>query len=309
MILDRFLLSMLRKAMGFRGDGNPFLKYFREKEFGISSTPFSFYSGKNLLRGKRFYVEGDFPRAVVIFFHGLGAGYNAYMQEIAAIAKRGYLVYAYDNTGCMTSEGQGIGCLAQSLLDQQAFFTFLDSEKQAEGLPRYAVGHSWGGYTALGALDPRYGVEKVVSISGFISLTRTLMSQEKALAKMEHSLRKALRLGYGEFGALEMADLVFKTSARVLYIQGENDPMVPKPGNYDVLESLCKGKPNVRLMLVKGAMHNPYWTLDAQKYLYELGNKQHAFGLNFDNSLEIDYQRLNQDDPKVMGEIFGFLAE
>ena len=306
-MLSLILLKAIRKAFGFRSDGEPQLHYFEPEDYGIETEAFSFYSGKNLLRGRKFKLPNVSPRAIVVFFHGLGAGYTAYAQEITALAKEGYLVYAYDNTGSMTSEGETIGCMAQSLLDQKAFFEYLD-KNDASNLPRYAIGHSWGGFTALGALDKAYRVEKVVSISGFISLTKTIMANKKGLDKMEGIIRRALRKGYGRYGDLEMVDLLAHTDARVLYIQGEADNMVPKTINYDILNQLFAKKENISLMLVPGAMHNPYWTLEAQKYFYELGHDHHMAGVNFDNSFVIDYSKL-EDDPVVMGRILAFLAE
>ena len=307
-MLSWILLAAVHKAFGYRGDGEPQLYYFSGADFGVSSEAFSFHSGKNLLRGEKFFLPGVKPKALVFFFHGLGGGYSSYTNEIAAIVKQGYWVYAYDNTGSMTSEGETIGCLAQSLLDQKAFFEYFDPLDQT-GLPRYAIGHSWGGFTALGALDPKYHVDKVVSISGFLSLVNVMETQVKALKKFEWLLRRALRKGYGRYGDLEMTDLIAHTSARVLYIQGEADNLVTPSLGYDVLARLFKDKENVELMLVPGAMHNPYWTLEAQKYFYDLAREKHFAGRTFDNSVVVDYSILNHDDPKVMGRIFSFFAE
>lgn len=307
-MLSSLLLAGIRKAFGFRSDGQPQLYYLSAEECGVETEDFSFYSGKNLLRGKKHFLRGFTPKAIVFFFHGLGAGYTAYTQEICAVVRQGYVVYAYDNTGSMTSEGETIGCMAQSLLDQKAFFEYFDS-LDGSGLPRYAMGHSWGGFTALGALDPAYHVEKVISISGFLSLPQLLMDQEKRLAKMEWLLCRALRKGYGRYGDINMADLLAHTRARVLYIQGEEDVIVPKARNYDILERLFAQKENISLLLVPSAFHNPYWTLEAQKYMIEIFQAHHVVDKAFDNDFEIDYRRLNEDDPNVMERIFSFLAE
>lgn len=307
-MISSILLSALRKAMGFRCDGQPQLTYYQASDYGVHAEPFSFPSGKWTLRGAKYSVgQGSF-KGLLVFHHGIGAGSTAYMQEICAFAKRGYLVYAYDNTGCMTSEGQGIGCLAQSLLDQEAFFSFLEKDEDQKGLKRYVAGHSWGGYTAFGAMNDAYRVEKVVSLSGFVSLPKMLIASEPKLAKFEDLLRRALKKGYGPKAGEDMAALIAKSKARLLYVQGEADPLVTKAENYDILEKLFGTNERVKLLLVPGAMHNPYWTLEAQKYLYNIQKKK-MFERGFDNSFVIDYGRLNHDDPAIMDQIFSFLEE
>lgn len=305
-MLSTILLKALQKAMDFRFDGQPCLSYFDEKDVGISAEPFSFLSGKCLLRGKKYFLDGQKHKAVVIFFHGAGAGHSAYTLEISALVKQGYLVYAYDCTGCMTSEGTGFGNFAQSLLDQEAFFRFLDQEPSLD-LPRYAIGHSWGGFTALGALKKDYHVSKAVCISGFFSVADMLCLQAPKLKKFESLLYRALKKGYGDYGVKSMLDLMEESDAEVLYIQGEADPVVPKPMHYDVLVERFQNNSRVHALLVPGAMHNPYWTLEAQKYFLEIQKKHHILDKSFDNHASIDYAKLNCDDPKVMKAIFDFL--
>ena len=78
-MLATILLFALRKAMACRYDGAPNLDYSFPKDFGMESEPFSFRSGKWLLRGERVLPKGE-PKALVVFFHGLGAGHTAYTQ-------------------------------------------------------------------------------------------------------------------------------------------------------------------------------------------------------------------------------------
>ena len=306
MILDRILLSALHKAMSSRGDGQPQLMYFSASEYGVKTSPFSFYSGKWKLNGNRYFVNDGPYKALLVFFHGLGGGSSAYTQEICALAKQGFLVYAYDNTGCMTSEGKSIGFLSQSLVDQAAFFAMLESDPLAKGLPRYAVGHSWGGFTALGALNKEYGVSKVDSLAGVTSLKDIIAGQKKSMERMTPWIEKALRRGYGRFGTIDMYGLIRDADARILYVQGEADPLVRKQTNYDVLQRLFADKPNLELMLVPGALHNPYWTLEAQAYFVSL-QKKGILNPDYDNSIVVDYAKLNQDDPQVMGKVFDYL--
>ena len=301
------LLAAIKKSMACRYDGAPNLRYFTPADFGMKCEPFSFKSGKWLLRGERVFPEGE-PKALLVFFHGLGAGHSAYTQEICALAKQGYLVYAYDNTGCMTSEGDVARFFPQSLLDQEAFFSYLDEQEKVRDLPRYAAGHSWGGFTALGALDERYHVQKVVCISGFLSVASIVFDVQPKLAKFEKWFRKAMKIGYGKYGNIDMLDMIDASNARVLYVAGENDPMVRVRISYDELNKRFQKQKRVETLLVPDALHQPYWTLEAQAYYHKIKKEHHLFEPTFDNSFAVDYSKLNEDEPKVMAAIFDFLA-
>ncbi|MBR1847381.1 MAG: alpha/beta hydrolase [Bacilli bacterium] len=305
-MVTRLLLSALRKAMDYRFDGQPQLYYLDETDFGLNAEPFSFRSGKWLLRGKKYSQAGQKPSMLCVFFHGAGAGHSAYMLEIAALVKQGYLVYAYDNTGCMTSEGRSVGSLAQSLVDQEAFFAYLETQPEKD-LPRVAVGHSWGGFTALGALKKAYHVSKIVSISGFFCVADEVVRLAPKFKKFEGAIRKAMDKGYGKYGSGSLLDEIESSDAEILYIQGEADNLITKDTHYDVLMKRFGNHPRVHTMLVEGAMHNPYWTLESQKYSVTITKKWRIMQRDYNNHAVIDYGLLYCDEPKVMNAIFDFL--
>jgi hypothetical protein len=56
-------------------------------------------------------------------------------------------------------------------MDEKAFYSLAGSGSQSPGIDRYSVGHSWGGYAALVSGMPEYKVKKIVSISGFNSVS------------------------------------------------------------------------------------------------------------------------------------------
>jgi len=120
-------------------------------------------------------------------------------------------------------------------------------------------------------------------------------------------LKKALKKDYGPYGDLDTIGLLSNTKASVLYIQGEADQMVPKAENYDVLQRLFSKKENIHLLLVEGAMHQPYWTLEANKYFVDLYREHHMTLVDFDVNARVDYDLLNHDEPKVLQAMFDFL--
>ena len=301
------LLAALKKAMNFRSDGHPQLRYFYGKDFGVSSSKFSFLYKGHVLRGERFFAsEGDY-KGVVVFFHGMGAGYTAYSQEIAYFALHGYLVYAYDYLGCMTSEGSGIGSICEPVLIQKEFFAFLDQDEPANGLPRFAVGHSWGGYAALASAKPEYRIEAIVSIAGFVSAVDMVCRLEPKLEKFRFLVKSAFRIGFGKVAVRDITDVVANSHARVLYIQGDKDTAVLPADGIEKVQAAFPNDSRVQTRLVPGAGHNPYWTKEGQEYIVMLVKDHQMMRRDFDNQFEIDYARLNCDDPAFMQSLLDFL--
>ena len=297
----------LKKAMDFRSDGSPQFRYFSGEDFGVKTSPFSFLYKKRVLRGERFFLPNASYKGLVVFFHGMGAGYTAYTQEIAYFAKQGYLVYAYDYLGCMTSEGRGIGSLCEPLLIQEEFFRFLDQDDAAKGLERYAVGHSWGGYAALGACREQFGVKAVISIAGFVSAVDMVCARAKGLEKFRFFVKNAIRLGYGKIGATDITECVKSSRARVLYIQGENDQAVPLENGIKRIQAAFPRDSRVQTVLIPESGHNPYWTKGGQLYMIDLARNHRYVSRDFDNQTVVDYARLNDDDPSFMKMMSDFL--
>ncbi|MBQ9457047.1 MAG: alpha/beta hydrolase [Bacilli bacterium] len=305
MILEWIIGRNIAKALGYRGDGAPQIRYFKGRDFGAENTSFSFLSGNNRLYGKRYFYGNGPYRGVMVFFHGIGAGHESYTQEICAMAKQGFLVYAYDNTGSMMSEGKGIGNLAQVGLDQQAFFAFLDQEPLAQGLSRYAFGHSWGGFAALLALQKQYHVVKVVSIAGFRSIPSIMEWASPAVKKLHRPLCRYLRRHYGEVGVVDATDLLNQAEAEVLYIQGEKDTTcLTAECLYHFQKHVTN--PKVHFLEVKGRGHQPYWTDASCAYYEEVFQKRKMAAVDREAGYEIDYRRLNQDDPEIIKAIIDF---
>ena len=310
MFLMRFIDRAFTKGLGGRGDGTPNLRYFKPSSFGVDGEePFEFISGENVLRGSRYFVKGMPIKGLLVFFHGLGAGHTAYSQQIASFAKQGYMVYAYDNTGSMLSSGKDMAGLPMPLFDQRNFFAYLDKQEDVASLKRYAVGHSWGGFAALGALKEEYHIEKVVSIAGFRSAFDTTVERVPALGKMKGLLKFYFRRRFGEDGLFDGLEMMKKTSKPVLYVQGENDAVVSFEKCFLTFQKELEGQDNIKFLRVPKRAHQPYWTEDAQKYYMEIFDVHHFSSIRRDLSFEIDYPRLMSNDEKVLQAIFDFLAD
>lgn len=86
----------------------------------------SFKSGENTLQGYIYGSKND--KGLIVFAHGIGCGHEYRLSEITWFVDMGWRVFAYDGTGCCTSEGNGIKGLPQSALDMDSALTFVEND-------------------------------------------------------------------------------------------------------------------------------------------------------------------------------------
>lgn len=294
-----------------RYDGAPTLPYWRARDLGLEEERFSFLSANHIrLEGSRYWVKGMKIKALVVFFHGLGDGRASYLDCISMLAHDGYLVYAYDNTGCMESEGRTIFSLDRTLTDQKYFFAWLESDPKAQGLSRYAVGHSWGGYGALASALPEYHIKKIVSLAGYYQLSIQMMS---AVPKQLHWLKPWLILAlrsliHHQKKNVPASYFLKKSSAEVLYLQGDKDKMVPLSAGYEPLRKATGDNPRMHYCLLPNRGHSLYKTPDAERYVEDC-LKQGITHINGRNDIEMDLKRATAPNLDLWKKILDFLNE
>lgn len=302
-------LKVLRSLCAKRYDGSASLPYYRASDFSLSEKRFSFYSGKRLLSGSEYFYSDAIPKALIVFFHGLGDGRGSYIKEISLLAKEGYLVYAYDNTGCMESEGRTINSFDHSFKDQKAFFSFLDKDEDAKGLKRYVVGHSWGGFNALISSKSDYSIEKIVSLAGYTSIPTFFGTFLPRFGKVFWpSIWLASRYLEPRYGAKNAISLLKKSDAEVLYIQGEDDHIVPLKAGFIALRKAFYGNPRFHFVLVKGIGHSVYRSPESEAYVHSL-LKDGITDLNKNEGLLMDIEKATKENEEVWKAILDFLKK
>ena len=119
MIFEKQVLAAYRAMAYTRCDDTGVAYYFSAKDFPtLFAEEYDFTSSRgDLLRGFLYSYPEKNPSRLVVFDHGFGGGHLSYMKEIELLARRGYLVFAYDHTGCMRSGGESPNGMAQSLSD------------------------------------------------------------------------------------------------------------------------------------------------------------------------------------------------
>ncbi len=296
-------------VFGKRKDGSTLLDYYDAPSLGLTDSRFFFDSGKYRLQGSRYYKKGlGRPRAVVVFFHGLGGGRTGYLHLISRIVDQGYLVYAFDNTGSNQGEGKSVVGLGHYFLDLKAFFSFLDNDEAAKGLCRYGIGHSWGGYAAMLSLHPDFNVERAVSLAGFVDPLSIISASANSryLDKMSFLTDWILRRREGNTGNLNALDIAVSSNKPLLYIQGRDDPIVPFCKSGAIVETASRKHSKIETMFIEGRRHSCYLTDDAETAVEALWGV--CRDITKAGKINTDLEKASEEDPTVLKRIFDFLS-
>ena len=306
-----------RTNLVHRYDDDGILRYFSASDFsGLTSQDFSFPSREgNMLAGHLYAYPGASYEKLVVFCHGLGGGHRSYMREIETLARHGYRVAAYDNTGCFASEGEDIRGLTQSLSDLDSFLNYA-REKGLLPADVTVIGHSWGGYAAGNIRHLHPEIRKIVVLAGFSSVKRMLklyFSGVKRLfmgacARFERRQNPALY-------PLSAETALDDPAVRALIIQSDDDGMVDYRRSFLFLKERVKHT-GVKFLSLHARGHNPNYTEDAAAYMTEvLGGLQKGVRekrLNTPDEKraylkDADWYRMTEQDPAVWDEIFALI--
>lgn len=297
---------LLKVNLEHRWDGSPALPYFSAGELGVEEERFSFMSGVWMLDGSRYFVGKGPYKALVVVYHGIGAGRNAYMKIIAGFAKAGFLVYAFDYTGCMRSQGNTSYGLSHVYKDMQCFYRFLDSDQKAKGLARYSWGHSWGGHAALMSSDPSFHVEKIVSLAGFPDEGKNYGGTVKFLQKPPFPfLLKARRRIHEGVGVDSAFDLLDKTNAKVLYVQGLKDTLVPYEFSGKLLKERYENDSRFTFLFLADRDHYLDCSQQTADYIQGL-LKAGITDVGAPQTLTMDIAKTTEEDERIHKATFDF---
>lgn len=292
--------------------------YFSEKDFpGLAKYPYEFKgSDGQILRGGFYCYDNPIRNRIVIFDHGMGGGHRSYFREIETLAKHGYLVFSYDHTGCMESEGENTKGFSQSLNDLDCCIRSLKAEEKLNGYDISVMGHSWGGFSSMNipALHPE--ISHIVAMSGFISvyeMLKQIFYGVKGFYSYFYAIEEKNNPVFSKTNTVES----LKTSkTKALIIHSADDKTVSSKKHFEVIRNGLSDNKNISFLLVTGKNHNPNFTAEAVKYkdnfFKALSKKLKKHELSTDEKKiafveSFDWWKMTEQDENIWKKIFEFL--
>ncbi len=319
MIFAKQVEKMYRAQLFTRYDEDGTVYYFSAVDFpGLTTEPYAFPArAGHTLQGYFYHYDNPVSGRIVVFDHGMGGGHRAYMKEIEMLARHGYLVFAYDHTGCMESGGESTGGFSQSLSDLDACLTALKADENYKSMKFSVMGHSWGAFSALNIAAYHPDVAHLIAMSGFVSVSRMLRQTfGGVMGAFYRHLYEVERSANPDYVASCAISALKKTRAEVLIIHSEDDKVVSSAQHFDVLREKLSGHENVRFLLVNGKGHNPNYTEDAVRYkdafFAELQRNRKKKALVTDEQKQafvsrFDWNRMTAQDPDLWNAVFTVL--
>lgn len=295
----------------------------------LKRKPVEFELDGKTLRG---YVYGpDNTRGLIVFRHGITSQHKAYLALIAAMADKGWRVFAYDAIGCGESDGDDVIGLSQSPIDVAAAVHFARENGMADGMKIALWGHSWGGYGVAAALDSCAGdVDACVTMSGFDAPLRVLeFGASGSMGPLAFTQVPTLWLNtvltFGPDSNRSASQAILSSGIPTLILHGSNDTVVPYEDisildNISVDGSLPAGVSAITFTEPGRSEHSSYfYSPESQKYLNECSKTLHQLLDENDDDPDapevvaflssVDRVKANTADPDLIGKIDSFLDD
>ena len=318
MLFSQIIEKKFAEVLG-RYDGDPAIKYNVLSDFStLNAQSYDIKADKDIMLKGYFYFYNEFDaNKLIVFDHGIGAGHEAYLNEIEYLAKSGFTVYAYDHTGCASTAGKGILGFAQGVNDLDHVLTVLNNDERFKDVPRKIIGHSWGAYSCMNvsALHPE--VSHIVSLAGFLS-ARSLSEQyiPKAFLKYSEEVMERERQHNPKYADMNAIDSLSKSKAKLLHLQSKDDIKVKFELSCAIMMDKLKDRPNTEFIVLDGHNHDPQRTKAAkvanEEMLVELNqlNKKHKLETKeAQDSFKAKYNwpQIYEQDQETWSKIINFL--
>ena len=232
--------------------------YYQHYKDDYPRENFSFTSGGNTLQGYIYGAEND--KALLVFAHGIDSGHERYMKSLLWFVDNGWRVFSYDATGSGHSEGTGSKGLPQSALDLDAALDYIEADPELSAMPRFLMGHSWGGYAVTAVLSFGHEVDGVASISGYaepLEMIYEFADQMIGGARViaYPSMWLYNQLLFGEYAGLSAVNGINSVDTPVLVFHGTEDETIGYDGAAIMNKRDLITNPNVEYITLEGCTH------------------------------------------------------
>jgi pimeloyl-ACP methyl ester carboxylesterase len=210
----------------------------------------------------------------VVLAHGFHAGADDYLPLIEAVVDRGFSVLTYDVTGVYSSEGDsGIG-MCQSLCDLDRVLTFAGKDERFASMPKFVLGHSWGGYAAASVLALHGEIKGAALIAPMNNGTTIMLEKgEEYAGKIAYTAKPIFagyqRMLFGDYVNYNGVVGINSTKAPVLIAQGTLDTVITPDGQSITAHLDELTNPDVALYWGKDLQgsHTGIWhSVEAEEY-------------------------------------------
>lgn len=324
-------LSFLSLKIGFsfmfhRVNVPKYSMYFKYEEIKdrYKRKSVHFMSGKNKLRGDIYGLNNK--KGLVVISHGHSRGAERYLSETMYFVDNGYMVFAFDGTGCHRSEGKNQVGISKPVLDLDCALTYIEKQPEFQNLPILLYGHSQGGYAVTSVLNYDHNIAAVVSVAGFNKPVRMILEWGKnnILGKFmylevpyAYIYQKVL---FGKNAFLSAVNGINKSSVPVLIVHGTGDTVIGyntasiisykkyiKNANVEYITRDKNGQ-NGHSNLVKSLKANKYTSKTVKEYrkIMEKYDKKVPKKIEKSFYKSIDKYKSNELDESFMEEVLDF---
>lgn len=313
--------AMFNKLVYSRAERMPYVFLFSHTDFeGLNARRFKVKSRRNHTLVGYFYYYGE-PKKnrLIVFEHGMFGGHLNYMREIEMLARAGYLVFAYDHTGCMESGGGDTGGFSGSLCDLDEVICNLKELDELKGYEISVVGHSWGGFSTLCIAKYHPEIKKIVAISGFVSPKDIIYQHMSGIAAIfrkriyENELSKN-----PEYMSASAIEILGNCDTCALIIHSPNDHMVSYKKHFLKMKESLSDNERITFLTVENTYHNPTYTESAvklkQDFQKKLKRAQRKNKLSTAQACEsfvnsFDWYKITEQNEEVWAKIYEFLEK
>jgi len=229
------------------------------------------------------YIYGENTgKGLIIGSHGIFAGHECYISIILKLVDRGYMVLGFDNTGSCESPGRGIYGLPQGPLDLMCALRFVENDPELKDLPRFLLGHSWGGYSVTSILNYMQNVDGVISISGFDTPTEVTLEMGSAMLSKAVMITKPMivlenRRRFGEYANISAVRGINSCELPVMIMHGTGDTYVRYDGAGIINHADEITNPNACMVHLdypgRNGHNDIFLSADAKEYINKFNEK------------------------------------